>query len=306
MSEDLTADPGAGGVSPLRKKISAVVLSVLVIVLVVEARAGLGHMLTGKALQQNFPEGAFGKATTMDELQSLLSLAPSRTVVGENAEEIEYRYSWFSMLRPLLNRPEAAYYVSASQTTPSYALRFNTERPTEGELNPRRPPAGDMNGGIMTPGGAGMAGMGMGGPGTGGPRMGGPGMGGGDFGPPPQDPVLAVLDKDGDGELSEDELNAASEVLLSADKDADGKLTQQELGPAANGPPVRQRPPIDDTDETPTPAVDNEPSESQPTEEKADPQAADSSASENETSESPPVVSPQADAEKETTTSERS
>ena len=196
MSDDLAADSGSGGVSPLRKKISAGILGVLVIVLLVEARAGLGHMLTGQALQAKSPDGAF-QNTTMDELQSLLSLAPSRTIAWETEQEVEYRYSWFSLLRPLLNRPEAAFYVAASQATPAYALRFNTERPDETELN-RRPPEGDADS-ASEMAGAGMGGAGGGGAGPGGSGAGGAGSGGGDFGPAPQDPAMALLDKDGDG-----------------------------------------------------------------------------------------------------------
>jgi formylglycine-generating enzyme required for sulfatase activity len=49
------------------------------------------------------------------------------------------------------------------------------------------------------------------------------------------DPVLRVLDKDGDGELSKQELQNAAEVLMSLDRDGDGKVTRDELRSGRDG-----------------------------------------------------------------------
>ncbi|GIT04989.1 MAG: hypothetical protein CM1200mP29_04000 [Verrucomicrobiota bacterium] len=38
-------------------------------------------------------------------------------------------------------------------------------------------------------------------------------------------PVLLALDEDGDGEISNDEIEKAEEVLVKLDKNGDGKLT---------------------------------------------------------------------------------
>lgn len=131
MSDDLAAVPEANGVSPLRKKISTVVLLVLLVVLLVEVRAGMGQSLSGKALQETSPDGVFEKKTPLASIESLMSLAPSKSVVLETKEEFEYRYSWFSVLRPILQRPEAAFYVTTTKLTdPLYAVRYNTEAPT--------------------------------------------------------------------------------------------------------------------------------------------------------------------------------
>ncbi len=59
----------------------------------------------------------------------------------------------------------------------------------------------------------------------GGPR--GPGMGG--HRPPP--PVIAVLDVNRDGVLDAGEIANASAALLTLDKNGDGQLTQEELRP---------------------------------------------------------------------------
>lgn len=242
MSDDFTAEASAGGVSPVRKKISAVVLCALSIVLIIEVRAGMGHMLSGKMLKVQSPEGVFEQLLLAD-FEPMLSLAPARATVRENSDEIEYKYSWFSLLRPLLSRPEAAYYVVARAQTPQHVLRFNTEALTEAQLAAAESSytsegeEGDEED----------AGDGFGGGGGGG--FGGPGGG-----PPPQDPTVTVLDKDGNGELTEDELEGASAALLSADKNGDGTLTADELRPAGGGrTDGRQRPPVDTSDEAVAP-----------------------------------------------------
>lgn len=57
----------------------------------------------------------------------------------------------------------------------------------------------------------------------GGPGM--PGMG------PPGGGLIAALDKDRNGELSAEEISAASDALKKLDRDGDGKLTQREFMP---------------------------------------------------------------------------
>ncbi len=126
MSEDLPKETNASGVSPLRKKISAVVLCVLAIVLVVELRAGMGHMLSGKMLQEKSPDETFEKMG-LSELEPMLSLAPARTVVRDGRDEVEYKYAWFSLMRPLLSRPEAAYYIVVNRSEPPNVRRYSTE-----------------------------------------------------------------------------------------------------------------------------------------------------------------------------------
>ncbi len=83
---------------------------------------------------------------------------------------------------------------------------------------------------------------------------------------------MTLLDKDGNGELTEDELESASAALFAADKNGDGTLTLDELRPAGGGRTAgRQRPPLDTSDEENAPSED-EPEEAPETaaEEKAD------------------------------------
>ncbi len=290
MSDDFTAEQSVGGVSPVRKKISALVLFVLSIVLIIEVRAGLGHRLSGNMLQEMSPEGAFDKVP-LAELEPMLSLAPTRTIVRKNDDEIEYKYSWFSLLRPLLKRPEAAYYVVVSNSTPPNVRRYNTEALTEAQLTAaaaRASESVDASEDYEDDAGGFGGGPGGGGPGGGGGRGGG--------GPPPQDPTVTLLDKDGNGELTEDELKSASAALFAADKNGDGTLTLDELRPAGGGRTAgRQRPPLDTSDEENAPSED-EPEEAPETaaEEKAD-DASEKTEQKPESGESPAPEKPTAE-----------
>ena len=64
--------------------------------------------------------------------------------------------------------------------------------------------------------------------------------------PPMPNPLVAALDKNGDREISAEELQAATASLLTLDKNSDGKLTDDEMRPPrpegarrGDGPPGR-------------------------------------------------------------------
>ena len=96
---------------------------------------------------------------------------------------------------------------------------------------PGRPGAGGPS--QSRPGGPGQGRPG--GPGQGDrPGFGGPGQGG--FpgrpgGQPPRNPLATVLDADGDGVISADELKNASKALSRLDRNRDGKITRDEMYP---------------------------------------------------------------------------
>lgn len=67
-----------------------------------------------------------------------------------------------------------------------------------------------------------------------------------EFRPPP--PVIAALDADKDGTISAKELEGAPESLKQLDKNGDGELTPEELHPHGPPPPP---PPFEDGEERP-------------------------------------------------------
>lgn len=101
------------------------------------------------------------------------------------------------------------------------------------------------------------------------PGGGAPGGGGGPGGgQPPVNRLIAAIDKDGDGNLSQEELLAATASLLTLDEDGDGQLAADEIrpprpaggGPGGGGPGgagggAPRRPPAEET----APAADSQP-----------------------------------------------
>jgi len=62
-------------------------------------------------------------------------------------------------------------------------------------------------------------------------EQGGPHTPGGPEGRPPPPPIIAALDLNHDGVISADEIAKAPELLKKLDKDGDGQLTPDELRP---------------------------------------------------------------------------
>ncbi|MFM7866455.1 MAG: hypothetical protein ACKPHU_19785, partial [Planctomycetaceae bacterium] len=98
--------------------------------------------------------------------------------------------------------------------------RREGERP-DGE-RPPGPPGGRREGEGRFPGGPGMGGQGM---------FGGRGQEGRGFGGMFPNPLLAAIDKNGDGELSEEEIDGAIIALKTLDRNKDRRLDASELRP---------------------------------------------------------------------------
>ena len=280
MSDDLTNESNTSGVSAIRKAISAVILCVLAIVLVIELRAGMGHMMSGNMLQEKSPHGAFQNLPLV-EFEPMLSFAPARTVVRENEDEVEYKYSWYSLLRPLLSRllsrPEAAYYVVVGNAAPKNVKRYNTEAPTKQDLAfalNYSESVEPLEGG----------GPGGGGPGGGGPGGGGPGGGGG-FDPAA---IFDRRDENKDDKLTGEELSGRlQDRVAQLDTDGDGEITREEFmegmqnafaggGQGGRGEGGRVRPEIEDDKAGDDKAGDEKPADEKPADEKpADEKPAD-------------------------------
>lgn len=61
--------------------------------------------------------------------------------------------------------------------------------------------------------------------------------------PPPPPPILVIFDADRDGVISEDEIDDASDALAKLDKNGDGEITREELRPPTPPPPGHRPPP---------------------------------------------------------------
>lgn len=61
--------------------------------------------------------------------------------------------------------------------------------------------------------------------------------------PPPPPPILVIFDADRDGVISKDEIDDASDALAKLDKNGDGEITREELRPPSPPPPGRRPPP---------------------------------------------------------------
>lgn len=134
MSEDpqVTDAANAGGVSKARKAFSTILLLALTVVLAIEVRAAVGHTWTGAVLADKSENGVFPD-TKFEEVKGLLKLWPSEEIINDTEQETEYRYSWYSLLRPLLNKPEAEYFLVKAKFGETEAVVFDIQLPNRGE-----------------------------------------------------------------------------------------------------------------------------------------------------------------------------
>ena len=149
-------------VSPARTVVSLVLLLVVGVVCVIELRAGLGQMLSGKALSARSNDGEF-KDLTFEEARGLLSMGPSESVENRGPDTA-YRYEWFSLLRPLMNQKNPRITILASHDEKPMALAFHTVLEDEMSAEPlppaeSSPPPGTAG---LKAGGMGPGSMGMG------------------------------------------------------------------------------------------------------------------------------------------------
>lgn len=167
--------PTGPKVSGTRTAVSMVLLVVVLVVCVIEVRAGLGPYLTLKSFKNASKDDVF-KNVTYEEANAMVAAFPSKSEVQTGDFEDVHHYYWYSMLRPLMGKSNPEMFVSVDHSDPKKAITFYTS--TEGEVkssphDPNAPESTDPSGGPMGMGG--MPGMGGGMPGMGG----GMGTGGG-------------------------------------------------------------------------------------------------------------------------------
>ena len=112
-----------------------------------------------------------------------------------------------------------------NQTAPGRPGAGGPSQSRPGGPGQGRPGGTGQGAGVDLPGGPGQGDR----PGFGGPGQGGfPGRPGGQ---PPRNPLATVLDADGDGVISANELKNASKALSRLDRNRDGKITRDEMYP---------------------------------------------------------------------------
>lgn len=160
MADKKTVSGSGAKVSPARTAASVVLLLIVGVICVIELRAGLGQMLSGKALAARSNDGEFTELS-LDEAVGLLTMAPQATVETRHLDSI-HRYEWYSVLRPLIGQQNPQVTIISSNEEKPMALAFTTAD-EEPESAPVPASAGETSSPMADPGGMMGAGMGAGG-----------------------------------------------------------------------------------------------------------------------------------------------
>lgn len=160
MADKKTVSGSGAKVSPARTAASVVLLLIVGVICVIELRAGLGQMLSGKALAARSNDGEFTELS-LDEAVGLLTMAPQATVETRHLDSI-HRYEWYSVLRPLIGQQNPQVTIISSNDEKPMALAFTTAD-EEPEPAPVPASAGETSSPMAGPGGMMGAGMGPGG-----------------------------------------------------------------------------------------------------------------------------------------------
>jgi hypothetical protein len=239
--EDDIFEPEKKQRSPVERVIVYVLILGLLVIAGIEFRAQKGYQASLDGLNDFYTKNPDTELKLADA-REMLKYSPS--VVGprdpkdgELKGREYYEFSWLSIFKS----GEFVITISAEQDVDDpYIFGFKTPNPGEEKKVVAKSSGGDQSGGGMSSqemsaniddfNGGGGFGMGM-------------GMGMGPPSTPRADPLVQFLDKDSDGELSDEEIENATTVLEGLDTNKDGELTLDEIEASSNnGPAPRQRP----------------------------------------------------------------
>lgn len=245
---------GKGGVSPGRKAFSTIVLIVLLVVLGIELRAGLGVSLSENALKANAQEGIIS-GLSLEEAKAKMMLWPTFEVDDSSGAETSIRYTWYSLLRPLIGKPPAVLYLVGSKGDNPVALSYHGELTDEDVAAMNPDDSSNVPGPLPANGPVGAA---MGGGGGGDPR--GAGMGG--MSRDPRDAARQRPDVEGEGGSAEGSTPAAegaTPATEGATPPAEGAAAEGSAPPAAEGaaPAAEGEKPADAAPAAEQPAADS-------------------------------------------------
>jgi hypothetical protein len=255
--------PAGPKVSPVRTILSLVLLVVVGAVCGIELRAGLGQLLSGKALSALGEDGAFTKPVPLDEAKAMIKLFPKESTTKDDENEQIIKYEWYSLLRPLMGQTNPELYLVVRKGDSPVATSYHTSAedevaPSSGPQDTTVPPD------IINE----MPGMGgPGGPGGGPPSpMGGaPGRRGGGRGAPGGRGERPPLEDDPAADAAKGDDTKAADAPATDAPAADPPATEAPAteAPAAEAPateaPAETTPPADAPATGETPAAGDTP-----------------------------------------------
>lgn len=208
--------------NPVERVIVWGLISGLLVVAGIEARAQRGYTMSLNAFQTAFADGEEIEIS-LDEARQLMMLGPAEVKTPKEPGPYHYydyyRFSWFSLFK------DGDYEIILKVTSNKdlTVISFSTPAaPLPEWMQQEIPQPGDAESEDSSNDESGFAG-------DGGNRFGGRG-----FQPPPN-PLVTKLDINGDNELSAEEIEGSPAVLESLDANGDGELTDEEFDPEGFG-----------------------------------------------------------------------
>lgn len=235
MSQPSPTSTGGPAVSKSRTVVSLILLLIVGVICLIELRAGLGHFLTAKALKEKCNQQDEFENLTLQDAQALVRFSTSVEEQPSDADT-SFRYTWYSLLRPLMGDESPGLTLVATKGEKPMALSFHTDSAEEPATNSPEPPAASSSsGGMMVPGGPGGGMMSPGGPG--GMMPGGPGgPGGGRRERPPVEDDTPDTAAPAEGSNTEKPADGAPADQPAADKPAEDKPAETPTDKPADPP----------------------------------------------------------------------
>jgi hypothetical protein len=135
--------PAVPKVSSVRTTFSLILLLVVLVICVIEVRAGFGQFLTNKAFTNASQNNMF-QDVSFAEAQGMLAAFPSESPVEVLPLEDVHHYQWFSLLRPLMGEKSPEMYITVDHSDPPKALTFYTSTEDNSYQAPLHPDTIEM------------------------------------------------------------------------------------------------------------------------------------------------------------------
>ena len=135
--------PAVPKVSSVRTTFSLILLLVVLVICVIEVRAGFGQFLTNKAFT-NVSQNNMFQDVSFADAQGMLAAFPSESPVEVLPTEDVHHYQWFSLLRPLMGDKSPEMFITVDHSDPPKALTFYTSTEDNSYQAPVHPETMEM------------------------------------------------------------------------------------------------------------------------------------------------------------------